>query len=50
MLEVIERLADHQPSRAVVLCGEPEGDGIDARQHGLPGLRRSPAWPWRRWS
>jgi hypothetical protein len=31
MLEVIERLADHQPSRAVVLCGEPEGDGIDAR-------------------
>ena len=31
MLEVIERLADHQPSRAVVLCGEPDGDGIDAR-------------------
>lgn len=31
MLQVIERLADHQPSRAVVLCGEPDGDGIDAR-------------------
>jgi hypothetical protein len=31
MLRVIERLADHQPSRAVVLCGEPDGDGIDAR-------------------
>jgi len=31
MLRVIERLADHQPSRAVVLCGEPDGEGIDAR-------------------
>ena len=31
MLSVIERLADHQPSRAVVLCGEPDGSGIDAR-------------------
>lgn len=31
MLGVIELLADHQPSRAVVLCGEPEGSGIDAR-------------------
>ncbi len=31
MVEVIERLADHQPSRAVVLCGEDGGDGIDAR-------------------
>lgn len=31
MLAVIERLADHQPSRAVVICGEPGGDGIDAR-------------------
>jgi hypothetical protein len=30
MLGVIERLADHQPSRAVVLCGEPDGAGIDA--------------------
>lgn len=31
MLAVIERLADHQPSRAIVLSGEPDGDGIDAR-------------------
>lgn len=31
ILEVIERLADHQPSRAVVLCGEEDGTGIDAR-------------------
>lgn len=30
MHEVIEGLADHQPSRAVVLCGEPEGEGLDA--------------------
>jgi hypothetical protein len=30
MLQVIEQMADYQPSRAVVLCGQPEGEGIDA--------------------
>lgn len=30
MHEVIEHLADHRPSRAVVLCGDPDGEGLDA--------------------
>lgn len=30
MRSVIERLADHQPSRAILLCDGGDGDGIDA--------------------
>ena len=42
MHEVIERLADHQPSRAVVLCGEPEGEGHRRHgQHELPHRGRA---------